>query len=179
MCLQSIDDYAHRGAEAGARDSSNDGNNPDDGFNEREHAPCLTPSEAEAIAAQFVQLFNLDSTGRIPTGTALPSAILSPDYTFIDEGGILCGSDPAKFECHVPDRPVFGSREDAVEAVEKSDMAAEEKMMMKENREGEQKRGFSLYSDYTSTVLHSFASCDEIAVRFESSARAAGGNKAV
>ncbi|USW52839.1 hypothetical protein Slin15195_G061580 [Septoria linicola] len=131
-----------------------------------EQRDCLSTSEAHTIATKYIQIFNTDATGQIPTGTALPLAILSSDYTQIDEDAVVCG-DPARPECYFR---LVNSVELASEAARNASLGV---------KEGDG-RGFTpLYTEYTSAVLHSFASCDEIAIRLGASAKAAEGNRAV
>ncbi|KAI5362501.1 hypothetical protein Slin14017_G077380 [Septoria linicola] len=141
----------------------------------------LSTSEAHTIATKYIQILNTDATGQIPTGTALPLAILSSDYTQIDEDAVVCG-DPARPDhsiCYFvgDSHPDFDSRQRLVNSVELASEAARNASLGVKEGDG---RGFTpLYTEYTSAVLHSFASCDEIAIRLGASAKAAEGNRAV
>ncbi|CAK1365162.1 uncharacterized protein RHO25_010013 [Cercospora beticola] len=128
-----------------------------------EMGACLTNNEAQHIASEFVQLFNTNSTGQSPTGTDIPMCLLTPHYVDIDGDAILCRG--SRDQCHIigPDTPLFNSRDEVLEAY-------------KGISTGETN---SIYKEFQARVVHAFASCDEIAVRYEGSAKANKGNMGV
>ncbi|KAI5362393.1 hypothetical protein Slin15195_G060460 [Septoria linicola] len=131
---------------------------------DRSSPPCLTEDETQFIASQFVQLFDTNSTGQVPTGAALPLSLLTPDYIDFDSDAVICdGPDTAR--CHVigNDPPLLASRENLIKATE---YAGKEVLKF-------------VYGEYTAKVVHAFASCDEIAIRYEGSAKATADRKGV
>ncbi|PPJ55833.1 hypothetical protein CBER1_07451 [Cercospora berteroae] len=132
-------------------------------FSAHEMGTCLTNDEAQHIASQFVQLFNTNATGQSPSGTDIPMTLLTPDYIDIDGDAILCRG--GREQCHIigSDTPLFNSRDDVLEAY-------------KGISTGEAN---DIYKEYEARVVHAFASCDEIAVRYVGIAKANNGNSGV
>lgn len=123
---------------------------------------CLTNDEAQYIASQYVQLFNTNSTGQSPTGTDIPMSLLTPDYIDFDGDALLCnGTKP----CRVvgPDNLLFSSR---------AQLVTEYKGLSDGTTN-------SMYREFQARVVHAFASCDRIAVRYEGFAKANNGNLGV
>ncbi|KAF7190842.1 hypothetical protein HII31_08001 [Pseudocercospora fuligena] len=132
---------------------------------------CLSDPEAQQIATQYLKLFATNSSGLIPTGTALPLSLLTEDYTEIDEDAVICGNPKVKNgACYFvgSTAPLFPNRATMVNSIK----------YVNDPPKGVKPFTF-LYTDFQPRLLHAFASCDEIAIRFEGRAKSAKGERGV
>ncbi|GIZ46867.1 hypothetical protein CKM354_000997500 [Cercospora kikuchii] len=119
---------------------------------------CLTNEETQSIASKFVTLFTTDpSTGKISNGEDFVLTLVTPDFQWYSADSYVC-STPGKHDCHLvgPDQPLFDSRDRLIHS-------------LKGTNESDAK---TPYTNYQASVLHTFASCDEIAIRFEGTGKA-------
>lgn len=129
-----------------------------------EDPACLTADEAQSIASQFVQIFNTNSTNQPTTNKEILSTLIGPDYTEINGDSILCSDSHGKTECgFIGSVPLFRNREQVLRAYESLGLAATN----------------DVTRECQTRVVHAFASCDEIAIRYEAEGRANNGVRGV
>jgi hypothetical protein len=137
-------------------------------FSAHETGACLTDDEAQHIASQYVQLFNTNSSGQSPTGTDIPLSLLTEDYVDIDGDAITCSGRRSNLTCHTAGSElIFSSRSQIVEAY-------------KYLGPGDDGGNINdVYREFQLRVVYAFASCDQIAIRYEGSAKANHGVQGV
>ncbi|PPJ50647.1 hypothetical protein CBER1_05241 [Cercospora berteroae] len=119
---------------------------------------CLANEATQSIASRFIVLFTTDpTTGKILNGEDFILSLVTPDFQWYAADSYVC-STPDKHDCHLvgPDQPFLGSRDQLIQS-------------LKGTNESDAK---TPYTNYQAGVLHAFASCDEIAVRFQGTGKA-------
>lgn len=125
---------------------------------------CLTNEEAQSIALQYVQIFNTNSTNQPTTDKEVLSTLLGPDYIEINGDSITCSDGHGKTECgFIGSVPLFRNREQVLRAYESLGLGATN----------------DVTRECQTRVVYAFASCDEIAIRYEAEGKANNGVRGV